>query len=81
MKPILLAALLAAGLATPAFAFQCESDIAAIDAALARTPQLSASLLAEVKALLANGERQHSSGRHGRAIRTLAKAKEILGIK
>ncbi len=81
MKSILLAALLAAGLATPAFAFQCESDIVAVDAALARTPQLSASLSAEVKALLATGERQHSSGQHGRAIKTLAKAKEILGIK
>ena len=81
MKRILLVALLAAGLATPAFAFQCESDIAAVDAALARNPQLSASLSAEVKALLAEGERQHSSGRHGRAIRTLAKAKGILGIK
>ncbi len=81
MKRLLLAALLAAGLATPAVAFQCESDSLAIDAALARNPQLSASLLAEVKALLAKGERQHSSGQHGRAIGTLAKAKEILGIK
>ncbi len=81
MKSILLAALLAAGLATPALAFQCESDIVAVDAALTRTPQLSASLSAEVKALLATGERQHSSGQHGRAIKTLAKAKEILGIK
>ncbi len=81
MKRILLAALLAAGLATPAFAFQCESDIVAIDAALARNPQLSASPLAEVKALLVKGERQHSGGQHGRAIRTLAKAKEILGIR
>ncbi len=81
MKRILLAALLATGLATPALAFQCESDIAAIDAALTRNPQLSASLLTEVKVLLANGERQHSSGRHGRAIETLAKARGILGIK
>ncbi len=81
MKLILLAALLAAGLATPAFALQCESDIAAIDAALTRNPQLSASLLAEVKTLLSNGERQHSNGQHGRAIRTLAEAKEILGIR
>ena len=81
MKRIFLAALLATGLATPAFAFQCESDSGAIDAALARAPQLSASLSAEVKALLVKGERQHSSGQHVRAVRTLAKAKEILGIK
>ncbi len=78
---ILLAALLAVGLATPAFAFQCEDNMSAVDAALAKNPQLSASLLAEVKTLLAKGETQHSSGQHGQAIRTLAKAKDILGIK
>ena len=78
---ILLAALLAVGLATPAFAFQCEDNMLAVDAALAKNPQLSASLLAEVKTLLAKGETQHSSGQHGQAIRTLAKAKDILGIK
>ncbi len=81
IKRILLTALLAAGLVTPAFAFQCEDDMLAVDAALAKNPQLSASLLAEVKTLLAKGETQHSRGQHGRAIRTLAKAKEILGIK
>ncbi len=81
IKRILLAALLAAGLATPAFAFQCEDDMLAVDAALAKSPRLSASLLAEVKTLRAKGEWQHSSGQHGGAIRTLAKAKEILGIK
>ena len=81
VKRTLLAALLAAGLATPAFAFQCEDDMLAVDAALARNPRLPASLLAEVKTLLAKGEGQHSSGQHGQAIRTLAKAKEILGIK
>ena len=81
VKRILLAALLAAGLATPAFAFQCEDDMLAVDAALAKNPRLSASLLTEIKTLLATGEGQHSSGQHGQAIRTLAKAKEILGIK
>ena len=81
VKRTLLAALLAAGLATPAFAFQCEDDMLAVDAALARNPRLPASLLAEVKTLLAKGETQHSSGQHGQAIRTLAKAKETLGIK
>ena len=81
VKRILLAALLAVGLATPTFALQCESDMLAIDAALEKNPRLSASLLAEVKTLLANGETQHYRGQHGRAIRTLAKAREILGIK
>ncbi len=81
MRRILLAALLTAGLATPSFAFQCESDSAAIDAALAKNPSLSASRLAEVKTLLAEGEKLHDGGRHSAAVRTLAKAKEILGVK
>lgn len=69
---------LAAG---PALAFQCPSDVAAIDAALAENPDLSAEQLAEVKALRDKGEMLHESGSHQESVDTLAEAKAILGIE
>jgi hypothetical protein len=52
----------------------------AIDAALAKSPQISAAQLAEVTKLRAEGGAQHKSGQHGASVKTLAKAKEVLGI-
>jgi hypothetical protein len=68
-------------LATPAFAFQCPSDIAAIDAALAASPDLSQEQIAEVTALRDEGEALHQAGDHQASVDTLAQAKEILGIE
>ncbi|SEN82305.1 hypothetical protein SAMN04488103_10858 [Gemmobacter aquatilis] len=74
---LILAALLAA---TPALAFHCPADMAAIDAALAANPALTAEQLAEVTALRAEGEAQHVAGNHDASVATLAKAMAILGI-
>ena len=77
----LSAAAIAVMLATPAFAFQCPADIAAIDAALASNMELSEEQKSEVMALRDEGEGLHNSGDHQGSVDTLAKAKEILGIE
>jgi hypothetical protein len=64
--------------AAPAFAFHCPQDMAKIDAALAKNPQLSKEQLAEVKKLRAEGEALHNSGKHQASVDTLAKALKIL---
>lgn len=81
MKRILLAAVVASFLATPAFAMHCPADMAKIDAALAANPQISAGQLAEVQSLRAQGEEYHKAGQHQESVDTLAKAMEILGIQ
>ncbi len=79
MKRIILIAFLAAGLASPALAGQCPKDMKAIDAALAKNPQLSADQSAEIKKMRAEGAKLHKSGNHAGAVETLAKAMKILG--
>ena len=80
MKRIAIAAILTAVLAGPALAGQCPVDMKKIDAALAAKPQISATQMAEVTKLRAEGATQHKGGQHGASVKTLAKAKEILGI-
>ena len=80
MKRIAIAAILTAVLAGPALAGQCPVDMKKIDAALATSPQISAAQMAEVTALRAQGETQHKGGQHGASVKTMAKAKDILGI-
>jgi len=65
----------------PAFASQCPVDMAKIDAALVTATSLTAEELAKVKKLWAKVEKMHSEGNHERAVKTLAKAKAILGIE
>lgn len=67
-------------IATPAFAFHCPRDMAAIDAALANNPDLSDDRMAEVKELRARGEEEHKAGNHQASVDTLAQAMEILEI-
>jgi hypothetical protein len=55
-------------------------DMAAIDAALAANPKVSAEQLAEVKKLRADGEAAHNAGDHAKSTENFAKAKAILGI-
>ena len=81
MKIVIAAAILTVALTAPALAFQCPADVGKIDAALAAGPSLSAARIAEVKALRDSGEALHKSGKHQESVDTLAKAKEILGIK
>ena len=74
-----LAALLAAALASPAFASQCPPDMAEIDAAL-ETASLSEDVMAKVKELRATGEAEHAAGNHQASVDALAEAKALLGI-
>jgi len=81
VKTTLKALLAAAALvAAPAFAFHCPQDMAKIDAALAKNPQLSKEQLAEVKKLRADGEALHKAGKHQESVDTLGKAMKILKI-
>jgi hypothetical protein len=84
MKQLVLAVALAifAGFgAAPAYAYHCPADMAQIDAALAKNPNLSAEQLSKVKALRAEGEQLHKAGNHDRSLEVLGEAKEILGIQ
>lgn len=66
-------------LAGPAFAFQCPTDIAKINAAL-ESANLSDEQKARVTELRDEGQQQHQAGQHQASVDTLAQAKDILGI-
>lgn len=81
---ILSAAALALGFALTAgsaWAFHCPKEMAKIDAALGKNPQLSAEQMAEVKKLRSEGEALHKTGKHQESLDTLAKAEKILKIE
>jgi hypothetical protein len=80
MKHIAIAAALLLALSAPAFANHCPKDMAAIDAALAKNPQLSKAQLDEVKKLRAQGEAEHKGGKHKESLQSLQKAEDILKI-
>lgn len=77
---VLLAGGVVLGLANPALAFRCPSEIAAIDEAL-QTAELSDEERQQVTELRDEGERLHNEGDHEESLDTLAEAKEILGIE
>ena len=81
MKRILTAAIVTLVMTGTALANQCPKDMAEIDAAMAANPQITAEQKAEVVKLRAEGEALHKAGDHAASIETLAKAKEILGLK
>ena len=81
MKRILLATIVTLAMTGTALAGQCPNLMTEIDAALAANPQISAEQKAEVLKLRAEGEAQHSGGKHGDSVASLNKAKEILGLK
>lgn len=81
MKRILLAAVLSGFFAAPALAGSCPAMVKSIDAALAANPNLSAAQLEEAKSLRDQGQAQHEAGQHGESVKTLQKAKDILGLK
>lgn len=64
-----------------AFAAHCPMDMKKIDEALSKNPSLSATQLAEVKQLRAEGEALHKAGNHGASVEKLGKAMSILGIQ
>ena len=55
-------------------------EMAAIDAALAKNPKLSANDMAAVKKARADGEAHHKAGKHAESIGELNKAKKALGL-
>jgi hypothetical protein len=63
-----------------ALAFHCPADMKKIDAALEKSPKLSAQQMADVKKFRADGEALHKAGKHQESVDTLAKAMKILGI-
>lgn len=67
-------------LASSAWAFHCPADMAKIDAALAKKPDVSQEVLAQVKQLRAQGESLHQAGKHQESVDALAKAMTLLGI-
>lgn len=67
-------------LASGAWAFHCPADMAKIDAALAKKPDVSQEVMAQVKQLRAQGESLHQAGKHQEAVDALAKAMTLLGI-
>ena len=79
-KRIALAAALSLAFAAPALANSCPKHMAAIDEALAKSPQLSEADLAEVKRLRAEGEELHKAGNHEQSEEALEQAEKILGI-
>ncbi|MBI3451980.1 MAG: hypothetical protein HY057_03950 [Rhodospirillales bacterium] len=81
LKSTLIATALVAAFATPAFAFHCPVDMKAIDAELAKNPQLSAADMAKVKELRAEGETHHKAASHQKSVDALAEAKKILKIQ
>jgi hypothetical protein len=80
MRHVAIAAALLVALSAPAFANHCPKDMAAIDAALAKNPQLSKTQLDEVKKLRAQGEAEHKAGKHKESVQSLQKAEDILKI-
>lgn len=76
-KTVLLAAL--ALFSSMAVAGSCPKLWKQVDAALP-SAKLSASQMAEVKKLRADGEALHKAGKHGDSEAALNKAKKILGI-
>ena len=75
---VAVAALAASG---SAFAFHCPADMAKIDAALAKNPNLTDAQAAEVKKYRADGELLHKAGKHQESVDTLAKAMKILDVR
>jgi hypothetical protein len=80
IKRVALAAAFALSIAAPAMASQCPTQMAAIDEALAKNPQLSEADMAEVKRLRAEGEELHAAGKHAESEEALGQAQKLLGI-
>jgi hypothetical protein len=75
-----LAAAFTVALAGAAFASSCPKHMASVDAALAKSPKLSAEQMTEVKKLRAQGEADHKAGKHKESVDGLMKAEKMLGM-
>jgi hypothetical protein len=82
MKVRILAAVVAMGLAAPAFAggTHCDEDIAAVDEALA-TAKLSEADMAKVKAARESAEEMRAAKKDEECEKALGEAQALLGIE
>ena len=71
MPRVLLTAVFLLAAATPVSAFQCPSDIAKIDAALAASASLDPASRNAVQTLRDMGERLHNAGEHEESVEAL----------
>ena len=81
IKRVLLTAVIAVAFAGPTYASHCPKDMAAIDAALAKNPKLSAAQMAAVKKDRADGEALHKAGKHPESLVALCRAEKVLGLE
>jgi hypothetical protein len=80
IRNLVMAASLALA-SSAAYAFHCPADMKKIDAAMAKSPKLSAAQMADVKKYRAEGEALHKAGKHQASVDTLGKAMKILNVK
>ena len=82
MRISILAAVVAMGLAAPAFAggAHCDEDMAAVDKAMA-TAKLSDADMAKVKAARASAQELHDAKKNEECEKALNDANTLLGIK
>ncbi|OGB24489.1 MAG: hypothetical protein A3I66_10800 [Burkholderiales bacterium RIFCSPLOWO2_02_FULL_57_36] len=78
MKNLLMVLMFSAS--SLAFAHNCPNEMAAIDAKLKASKDLSAENMTKVKSLRAEGEKFHKAGKHGESMQSLQEAKKLLGI-
>ena len=77
IKSLLITAVVAVAISSPAVAFYCPKNVKAINAAIAKS-SLGAGDKANVKSLSDKGFAQHKAGDHRAAVRTLAEAMRTL---
>ena len=79
MKKLILAALMTAALAVPAFANQCPAIMAKIDEAM-KTATVDDATKAKITELSARGKTEHDAGDHAASVATLNEAMALLGM-
>ena len=77
IKSLLIAAVVAVAISSPAVAFYCPKNVKAIDAALSKA-RLNADQKAKVQGLRDRGNAQHKAGNHRAAVKSLAEAVRII---
>ena len=79
MKKIVLASIVALGLASPAFANHCPMDMKKIEAAMKSTMADEATKK-KVMDLYNKGKAEHEAGNHEASMKDLGDAMKLLGI-
>ena len=79
MKKIVLASVIALGLASPALANHCPMDMKKIEAAM-KTTMADEATKKKVMELYNKGKTEHESGNHEASMKDLGDAMKLLGI-